>query len=225
VNKLVLGILIACAAILCASCAEASTDTAISPSVSLTETEFVSPSSPFFTEAATTIPLPLPTPILTATSQLLSIDTPTTTITEAFASSMVAMHPYSDTLLYGPVGFYTPTFKFIETTVGPDLSRRLNQVTNPSQTFRAFTVCNPDLCHERIFVENLSTGQTFEIWFSGYMAWRPITHIHWLDDDVLLFSHPSQPSYGFRYAVDVREQEFLLVILVTSECFVYGKCD
>jgi hypothetical protein len=168
--------------------------------------------------------LPPSTPTLTPAS-LLSIHTSTTMMTEALATAMIAMHPYSDTLLYSPVLGYSPEFQFTETTIGSNLDWKVDEVTNPSDTFRAFTACNSDLCHGRLFVENLSTGQVFEIQFSGYMAWRPITQMTWLDDDVLLFTHPTQPNYGYRYAVNVNEQRLLLAILVTDECFVYGKCD
>jgi hypothetical protein len=158
-------------------------------------------------------------------SQLRSVDTPITTVTDTLATAMIAMLPYSDTLLYSPISWHSPEFRFVETSVSPDLERKITEVVNQGETFRAFTACNPDLCHERIFVENLSTGQVFDIQFSGYMAWRPITQMGWLNNDVLLFTHPSQPSYGYRYAVNVSKQRFLLAILVTDECFVYGKCD
>lgn len=166
----------------------------------------------------------LPPTSIPLSSPLLSVNTPTTTVTETLATAMVTMLPYSDTLLYSPVLEDSPEVRFVETTTGPDLKRTLNEATNRSETFRAFTACNSDPCHEKIFTQNLSTGQIFEIQFPGYMAWRPITQMNWLNDNVLLFTHPSQPSYGHRYAVNVGEQRLLLIILLTNECFAYGKC-
>jgi hypothetical protein len=168
--------------------------------------------------------IPHPTIPITPTS-FLSIDAPTATVTEALASAMVAMLPYSDTLLYSPISWYSPEFQFVETSVEPDLDWVLNEVTNQGGGFRAFTACDSDLCHGRLFVEATETDQVLEIQFSGYMPWRPITQMGWLNDDVLLFTHPAQPDYGYRYAINISEQRFLLVILVTDKCFAYGECD
>jgi hypothetical protein len=115
--------------------------------------------------------------------------------------------------------------QFIETTPGPDLSQKLDEAVNQDKSRRVSTVCDLDLCQDRIFIEDLDTGQTHEFQFAGRLRWRPITDINWLDNHILAFTQWSQPGYGFRYAIDVDEQEVLLVVHMTNECFAYGKCD
>ena len=137
---------------------------------------------------------------------------------------MIATYPYSEKLLYAPVDCPLE-YQFIETAVGPDMDWRSDYITNTNETFRVFTVCNSDLCHERIFIENLSTGQAFEFLFSGRLNWRPIRHTRWLNNDILIFDQWSQPRYGFVFAIDVRKRESLLTVHVTDECFVYGICE
>ena len=179
---------------------------------------------PFPTEMAITTSLLLPTLTLTPT-WLLSIGGPTTAISEALATAMVATHPYFTELLYypNPQGL-TVEGELTETVINLELSWQSDFVTNTAGTLRAFTACDPDLCHERIFVEYLDTGQTYEFWFSTRMNWRPISQLRWLDDDILLFDQWSQPHYGFEFAVDVQQRRLLLYLIVVDECFVYGIC-
>jgi hypothetical protein len=93
--------------------------------------------------------------------------------------------------------------------------RRRNVVTTSAGHFRAFTVCDPALCQgegccqERLFVEDLGQGRTYEI--QGLpLTWRPFSDLAWFRGDVLTFERWAQPAYGVYYAVDVGEGELLL---------------
>lgn len=175
------------------------------------------------TEIADQEPLLRPTATLTPT-WLLSIDEPTITVSETFATAMIATHPYSTELLYYPEPFVAIEGWFTQTIVADNESWQSNYVTSTNETFRAFTVCDLDLCQERILIENLETEQIHEFDFSARAVWRPISHLRWLDANTLLFDQWSQPHYGFEFAVDVYKQELVLYVVVTDECFVYQKC-
>jgi hypothetical protein len=205
------------------SCAIASPDAEALPSLSPSEVANSSHSSPTAEVTSLHTQLPSSTSTLTPTG-LLSIGDPTTTPTETLAAAIIATHPYSKELLFAPFG-HPLEYQFVETVVGPDLDWRSDYITNTNETFRALTACNSELCQDRIFIERLDTGQTFEFLFSARLNWRPITHMRWLDNDILVFDQWSQPHYGFAFAIDVREQELLLVVHVTDECFVYGICE
>ena len=170
-------------------------------------------------------PLLQPTTTLTPT-WLLSIDKPTYTVSESLATTMIATHVYSTQLLYYPNPFGDVVEGwFTETVIAPEENWRSNYVTNTGGTYRAFTVCGLDSCQERILIENLDTEQIYEFGFSARMNWRPISHLRWLDDNTLLFDQWSQPHYGFEFAVDVQDQRLVLYVLITDECFVYGRCN
>ena len=140
-------------------------------------------------------------------------------------ADMIATHVYSTQLLYypNPFGDIVKGW-FTETVVGPEENLRSDYVTNTIGTYRAFTVCSPALCQERILIEDLDTEQVCEFGFSMRMKWRPISHLRWLDDNILLFDQWSQPRYGFEFAVDVQDQRLVLYVVVTDECFVYRRC-
>jgi hypothetical protein len=199
-------------------CAVVSTSAELSqstlPGENQMTTSYLSPTA----EASLTVS----TPALASTS-LLSIGDPTTTPTETFAAAVISTYPYSTKLLFAPSGV-PMEYQFIETTVGPDLDWYSDCATSTNGTYRVFTACNSNLCQDRVFIENLDTGQVFEFLFSARLTWRPISNMRWLDNDVLVFDQWSQPHYGFVFAVDIREQE-LFVVQVTDECFVYGICE
>lgn len=105
-------------------------------------------------------------------------------------------------------------FEIIKASVDPNLKME-NITVNPDGTFRAFTICDPtlcqdeDCCQERILVENLQTGQIYEI--EGLpLPWRPFSDLVWVTNDVLVFDRWSQPHYGIHYAIDIHQRKLIL---------------
>jgi len=86
-------------------------------------------------------------------------------------------------------------------------------VLNQDQTFQAFTSCD-EMC--RIFVEDLRTGQIYEI--QGLpLPWRPFSDLTWATSTVLVFDRWSTPHYGIHYAIDVVTKELILASPFTDE--------
>lgn len=97
-------------------------------------------------------------------------------------------------------------FKIAQISVDPDLKRE-NIVINQDKTFQAFSTCDEAAC--RIFFEELSTGQVYEI--QGLpLSYRPFSDLVWISSDILVFDRWSQPHYGIHYAVDVNKKKLLL---------------
>ena len=152
---------------------------------------------------------------------------------EELAAAM--MQPYPDgevdhTIMKGPFieGGEEITFEFHDMSleeVGELMPMGLNDVTAPNGIFRAYDACEGiEKCRPRFFVENMQTGQTWEITFSTQMSHRSLSGLEWLDEQTLAFSQWSNPHYGFRFAIDVVKQEHLLTLITADQCFIANDC-
>ena len=96
---------------------------------------------------------------------------------------------------------------------------------SPNGAYHAFTACDLELCQQRLFIENMESSQIFEVLFSMRLPWRPLDRLVWLDESILAFSQPSNPHYGFRFAIDISQKEHLLTLVLADECYITGNCS
>ncbi len=101
-------------------------------------------------------------------------------------------------------------FRFAQVTLDPNVER-YDVVTSSDGAYQAFRVEEPSAgggFMDRLIVEDLSSGKTYEI--QGLPApWRPFSDLVWIDPDILVFDRWSQPHYGWHYAVDVRQGQLI----------------
>ena len=89
---------------------------------------------------------------------------------------------------------------------------------NPSKTFRAFVACERELCHPKLYLENLNSGTVQEIDWSGRFPYRPISQIIWIGDDLLSFMHLTSPNDALIITHQIDEGNFLVYWLVGYSC-------
>lgn len=87
-------------------------------------------------------------------------------------------------------------------------------VFNSTRNFRAFFVC-VESCH--IFVEDVSTGRTYEIMAPYILKGRPFSSLTWTDTTVIEFDQSRNPYQAVRFVVDVENHTLLNVYPVSPE--------
>lgn len=164
----------------------------------------------------------------------LSTTTPFAYSEESIAKAMMLAYPEDSTIEYIVVDEKSSAdgseikFEFIDISREEIANLSLtgwDDVTSPNGVFRAFVACEYENCAPRLFVENMIDAQIFEITFSMRMPWRPLSNLTWLDNNILAFSQSSNPHYGFRYAIEVKQRNHLLTLVLADECYRTGKCD
>lgn len=163
-----------------------------------------------------------------ATDHLFTPETSEIDSTETLAEAMMQIYANGDNIDFKILSEGTEiTFEFIdvESENIADLMIDVNDATSPNGVLRAFTACDIDLCQPRLFVESLVDSKIFEVIFSRRMPWRALNRLVWINDSVLAFSQWSNPHYGFMYAIDANQREYLLTLVLADECFTSGNCD
>jgi hypothetical protein len=89
--------------------------------------------------------------------------------------------------------------------------RQENVVLNPSQTYRAFTVCD-EQCG--IYVEQSEDNRLYEL-RGPFLPWRPFSGLTWLNDNILAFDQWSNPDYGIHYQINFTEGKIESVSAIT----------
>lgn len=97
-------------------------------------------------------------------------------------------------------------FKISKATVDPG-QKKDDLILNQSKTLQAFYTCEREC---RIFFEELSTGEVYEITAPSFLPSRPFSDLVWVTDRTLVFDQWSQPHYGVHYAIDVLDQKLIL---------------
>lgn len=153
---------------------------------------------------------------------------------ESLAAAMMEAYREDDSIDYQivndpfpPYGNETLTFDFIEVTseeITILTTQGWEDVTSPNEAYRAFIACDFSDCRPRLFVEDLSNSNIFEVTFSMRMSWRPLSSLAWIDENILAFSQSSNPHYGFRFAVNIGQRRHLLTLVIADDCFIYGNC-
>jgi hypothetical protein len=93
---------------------------------------------------------------------------------------------------------------FVEVALDPQ-AERFKITANSTGTYQAF--CIDEILsnggfRERLIVEDLNTGRTYEV--QGLpLPWRDFSSLVWMGD-ILVFDKWSQPHHGLHYAVDVQ---------------------
>ena len=93
----------------------------------------------------------------------------------------------------------------------PSSRKRENVIENQAKTFRAFTMTSEDGL-ERIFVENIRTGEVYEIQGVPFPN-RHLSDPVWVRDN-FIFDRWAQPHYGTHYAFDMSKK-----VLVEAKTF------
>lgn len=99
-------------------------------------------------------------------------------------------------------------------TPAPPVHRRRQSVTSPAGSYRAFVVCQPlaaepEVCQDRIFVEDLAVGSVLELRADCFLPWRPFSNLSWSADTVLQFVQWANPSFGHRFEVNVKARQLV----------------
>jgi hypothetical protein len=168
-----------------------------------------------------------PITVIAPTMEVQSFDS-----NESLAEAMMKVFPVESSVDYRIVGdkFFPSgevTFEFLEITsdsIATLTTSGWEDTTSPNGIFRAFVACEDEQCQDRLFVEDLTNSQIFEVTFSARLPWRPISSVMWIDDYVLAFSQWSNPHYGFRYAIDINQKQPLLTLVTADECIFSGDC-
>ena len=107
-------------------------------------------------------------------------------------------------------------FKVIETMPMAGSVPLRGITTNQRGSSNAFLACAPESegssqCHDRVFVENIETGQLFELQDECFLPWRPYTNLGWSTDEILVFDQWANPNYGHHFAVLITSGELIEV--------------
>jgi len=86
---------------------------------------------------------------------------------------------------------------------------------NSSASLRAFIACDRNLCQQKLYVENTQDQTILEVDWSGRIPYRPISHIMWIGENQLAFSHLTGPHNAIVAIVRVNDEDFLYYWLVS----------
>ena len=90
---------------------------------------------------------------------------------------------------------------------------------NVDQSRRAFVACKPELCQDKIYVQNRKTGIVYEIDWDHRMPWRPIQWITWINNDTLSFLQSSNPDHALIIAINFDKSEVLYEAIVFPDYY------
>lgn len=113
-----------------------------------------------------------------------------------------------------------PYLEFKKSEVFPD-PRKIwifEIADNSSKSLRAFTACDADPCYPKLFIEHLDIGVVQEINWSGRIPGRPIKDLMWIGDELISFSHPTNPQDAIIGTIQINTQSFFFYWLVGYSC-------
>ena len=111
--------------------------------------------------------------------------------------------------------------EFVEVNLEPDAQKYwVSEIAdNVDESRRAFVLCDPAFCQDKIyFVEN-GTKKVYEISWEARMPWRSIDTITWIDNDILAFHQSISPERSQVVVIDVSEEKYLYYALIFPDYF------
>ena len=111
--------------------------------------------------------------------------------------------------------------EFIESDVKSNLEgyRILEIADNSNGSLQAFVACKAELCQEQVYVTDNMTGKTYEVDWDYRLPWRPIQRLTWINNDLLAFYQPANPSHGSIKLISYSEKEYLFSAMVLPESY------
>ena len=161
-----------------------------------------------------------PTPVITATP--LVPRTRTDEEVKTFVDQLYKIDPQCrlDILNTTDIPLQKPilTFQKSDLSINTEKLWVSEIADNSSKTLRAFVACDPHFCQQKLFVEDQNSGVVQEIKWEGQTLSRPISRIAWIGDNLLSFSHSTNPDDAVIATVDTRKEKFLFYWLVHYPC-------
>jgi hypothetical protein len=128
-------------------------------------------------------------------------------------------------------GALAGTPKFTEMTSGLDARMlRVEEISDSlSGNHRAYLVLEPHSCTDgecfqnKVYIEERTTRTLYQLDWDGYMSWRPISRLIWIGNEMLVFSHPSNPHISQIVGISMVERDFLFYSIAYGECPLEDK--
>jgi len=173
------------------------------------------------------------TPILTSTPLLYDTPTPTTTklITPKITATPILANINTDDDLkhlvkqlypFPCIGYnyakapvsdvnHASKLNFIEVDIHPDQKQYwVSEIAdNIDGNRQAFVACKPELCQDKIYVQDDKSQKVYEIDWEARMPWRPIQWITWINNDTLAFLQSANPDHASIIVINFERKEVL----------------